>query len=199
MPKVCRGKLARRCRTNLMLTSGVRERKHRNAPPGGGVYRRPTDYGVQLQMKQTIRYYYALKEHQFRSLYKQADRRKGASGTNLLLLLETRLDNVVYRMGFASTRRDARQLILHGHIMVNNRKIDRASSVVKIGDTVAVIDKSKKLDRVLFGIQAFKLREEPLWLDIEHTQLSGVFKELPTMEQLPAEFKVNLVVELYSK
>ena len=114
-------------------------------------------------------------------------------------MLETRLDNVVYRMGFASTRRDARQLILHGHIMVNNRKIDRASSVVKIGDTVAVIDKSKKLDRVLFGIQAFKLREEPLWLDIEHTQLSGVFKELPTMEQLPAEFKVNLVVELYSK
>jgi small subunit ribosomal protein S4 len=199
MSRVPRGKLSRRCRSDLMLMSGVRERKYKESPPGGGSYKRPSDYGNQLQMKQIIRYYYGLKEHQFRGLYAIADRKKGATGINLLLLLECRLDNLVYRMGFASTRRDARQLIVHGHILVNGQKVDRSAFMVKASDVIEVAEKSKKSARVLFGMEAYKLREEALWLEVDHNQVKGVFNSLPSIEQLPAEFKVKLVVELYSK
>lgn len=197
-------KLQRREGTNLNLKSGLRdETKGRKltSPPGqhGAKRGRLTDYGTQLRMKQLIRRYYGVLEKQFRRCYQKADRIKGSTGDNLLRILESRLDNVVYRMGFASTRAEARQLVNHKALLVNGRVVNIPSYSVKPGDVVEVRDKAKKQLRILAALDLAKQREPVEWMDVNTTELSGQFKSYPEVTDLPAEFKVNMVVELYSK
>jgi small subunit ribosomal protein S4 len=198
-------KLQRREGTNLNLKSGLRDEtkgKKLNNPPGqhGASKRgRLTDYGLQLRMKQMIRRYYGVLEKQFRNCYQRADSTKGSTGENLLKILESRLDNVVYRMGFASTRAEARQLVNHKGIMVNGNTVNIPSYSVKPGDQVEVREKAKKQLRILAALDLSKQRQPAEWLEVNEKQLSGQFKAYPELSDLPAEFKVNMVVELYSK
>lgn len=197
-------KLQRREGTNLQLKSGLRDdtkgKKLTNPPGQHGAKRgRLTDYGTQLRMKQLIRRYYGVLEKQFRRYYEQADSTKGSTGENLLRILESRLDNVVYRMGFASTRAEARQLVSHKAILVNGQVVNIPSYSVKPGDVVEVREKARGQLRILAAIDLAKQRETPEWLEVNAKELSGNFKAYPEMSELPAEFKVNMVVELYSK
>jgi small subunit ribosomal protein S4 len=198
-------KLQRREGTDLNLKSGLRgenKGKKLTTPPGqhGANKRgRLTDYGLQLRMKQLIRRYYGVLEKQFRLTYKRADSIRGSTGENLLRLLEARLDNVVFRMGFASTRAEARQLVNHKGIVVNGQTVNIPSYSVKPGDNVAVREKAKKQLRILAALDLAKQREPAEWVEVNEKQLSGQFKSYPETNDLPAEFKVNMVVELYSK
>ena len=187
-----RCKRNRRCRTDLLVTSGIRDKKHREGVPGGRIAKRPSDYGMQLQMKQTIRYYYGVMEKQFYRYYELADRQKGATGFNILMLLESRLDNIVYRMGYACTRQDARQLVSHGHVLVNGKKVDRPSYLLKTGDQIQINEASLKLERVQFAIKLYKQRVDTEWLEVDHSKGSGTFMSLPTIDQLPVEFNVSI-------
>lgn len=199
-----RCKLSRREKTDLLLTSGVRPIDAKcklDTPPGMHGQRRGrlSDYGVQLRMKQLIRRYYGLLEKQFRRLYKAADNMKGSTGENLLQLLESRLDNVVYRMGFASTRAEARQLVSHKSIKVNGNIVNIPSYRIKPSDVISVREKCKGQLRIKSAMDLAKLRNPVEWVQVDETKLEGTFKAYPDMAELPAEFKVNLVVELYSK
>lgn len=197
-------KLQRREGTDLNLKSGLRDEnkgKKLTNPPGqhGAKRARLTDYGAQLRMKQMIRRYYGVLEKQFRKYYKSADRLKGSTGENLLKLLEGRLDNVVFRMGFASTRAEARQLVNHKAILVNGKVVNIPSYSVAPGDKVGVREKSKKQLRILAALDLAKQRGPTEWLEVNPKELSGEFKAYPDLSDLPTEFKVNMVVELYSK
>lgn len=195
-------KLQRREGTNLYLKSGLREERGKSLtnPPGQHTKRpRLTDYGSQLRMKQLIRRYYGVLEKQFRRCYVKADRMKGSTGDNLLKILESRLDNVVYRIGFASTRAEARQLVNHKAIVVNGQVVNIPSFSVKPGDLVEVREKAKQQLRILAAIDLSKQREPADWIEVNTKELSGQFKAYPEQSDLPAEFKVNMVVELYSK
>jgi small subunit ribosomal protein S4 len=197
-------KLSRREGTDLQLKSGVRpigSKCKLEATPGqhGAKRARLSGYGVQLRMKQMIRRYYGLMEKQFRRYYKEADRRTGSTGANLLSLLESRLDNVVYRMGFASTRAEARQMVSHGSITVNGRRVNVPSFNIAIGDIVEVAEKSKGQLRITAALELAKQRTDTEWVEVDAPNKRGIFKYYPEISQLPAEFKVNLVVELYSK
>lgn len=197
-------KLQRREGTNLNLKSGLRDDtkgKKITSPPGqhGAKRGRLTDYGAQLRMKQLIRRYYGVLEKQFRLYYQRADRLKGSTGENLLKLLEARLDNVVYRMGFASTRAEARQIVNHKAILVNGKVVNIPSYSVKPNDVIEVREKAKKQLRILAAIDLAKQREPAGWLEVNAKELSGQFKVYPELSDLPAEFKLNMVVELYSK
>jgi small subunit ribosomal protein S4 len=197
-------KLQRREGTNLQLKSGLRDEnkgKKLTSPPGvhGAKRARLTDYGAQLRMKQLIRRYYGVLEKQFRRCYHQADKIKGSTGDNLLRILESRLDNVVYRMGFASTRAEARQIVNHKAIKVNGDVVNIPSYSVKPGDVIEVREKAKGQLRILAAIDLAKQRESAEWVDVNTKELSGQFKAYPEISELPAEFKVNMVVELYSK
>jgi len=197
-------KLSRREGTDLQLKSGIRgiETKCKlDHPPGMHGQRRSrlTDYGVQLRMKQMIRRYYGVLERQFRNYYKTADRRKGSTGENLLKLLEARLDNVVYRMGFASTRAEARQLVSHKAILVNDKLVNIPSYQVVPEDVIEVRDRSKKQLRITAAMELNQQKTQFEWLEVDTKKMRGVFKAYPEQADLPAEFKVNLVVELYSK
>lgn len=197
-------KLQRREGTNLQLKSGLRDEtkgKKLTSPPGqhGAKRGRLTDYGTQLRMKQLIRRYYGVLEKQFRRCYERADSTKGSTGENLLKLLESRLDNVVYRMGFGSTRAEARQLVNHKAIKVNGIVVNIPSYCVKPGDVVEVREKARGQLRILAAMDLSKQREPAEWLEVNVKELSGQFKSYPEMTDLPAEFKVNMVVELYSK
>lgn len=194
-------KLQRREGTDLNLKSGLRPEKGKKLtnPPGqhGAKRTRLTDYGAQLRMKQRIRRYYGLLEKQFKRCYQKADSIKGSTGENLLRILESRLDNVVYRMGFASTRAEARQLVSHKGITVNGQVVNIASYSVKPGDEIEVREKAKGQLRIAAAIDLAKQREPAEWLEVDSKKLSGQVKSVP--EGFPAEFKVNMVVELYSK
>jgi len=198
-------KLSRGVGTDLQLKSGVRSIDTKcklDRPPGQhGQQRRArlSDYGVQLRMKQTIRRYYGMLERQFVRYYHLADRQKGSTGENLLRLLESRLDNVVYRMGFASTRAEARQLVGHGAILVNGRRVNIPSYFVKPDDVIDISEKGKKQLRIAGALELSKTRVTIEWLEVDIKQMRGTFKRYPELSDLPAEFKVNLVVELYSK
>lgn len=197
-------KLQRREGTNLQLKSGLRDEtkgKKLTSPPGvhGAKRSRLTDYGTQLRMKQLIRRYYGVLEKQFRRCYHQADKIKGSTGENLLRILEARLDNVVYRMGFASTRAEARQIVNHKAIKVNGQVVNIPSYSVKPGDVIEVREKAKGQLRILAAIDLAKQREPAEWIEVNTKELKGQFKEFPGLSELPAEFKVNMVVELYSK
>ncbi len=197
-------KLSRREGTDLFLKSGVRplESKCRaDTVPGQHGQRRTrlSDYAVQLREKQKVRRLYGVLEKQFRNYYKKADRQKGATGENLLRILERRLDNVVYRMGFGSTRAESRQLVSHKSILVNGNVINIASYQVEAGDTVSIREKSKTQLRIQ-GALALSAQRTPVdWVDVDPEKLEGLFKAYPMREELPQEINENLIVELYSK
>jgi small subunit ribosomal protein S4 len=173
----------------------------KNYPPGQhGLNRRAkfSEYGVQLREKQKIKRIYGVLETQFRTYFDKANRQKGVTGENLIKLLERRLDNVVFRLGFAPSRKAARQLVLHGHLLVNGSKVNIPSYTVMPGDVVSIRDKSKKLDVVHGSLRKTK---DSLynWLEVEKATLSGKFLEVPAREDIPLNANEQLIVELYSK
>lgn len=197
-------KLSRREGTDLFLKSGVRalesKCKAENAPGQHGQRRgRLSDYGVQLREKQKVRRIYGVLEKQFRNYYKEADRLKGATGSNLLQLLESRLDNVVYRMGFGSTRAEARQLVSHKAVMVNGKTVNIPSFQVKPGDVVAIREKAKNQLRINAALELAAQRGFSIWVEVDATKKEGVFKALPERSDLAADINESLIVELYSK
>ena len=197
-------KLSRREGTDLFLKSGVRpidsKCKIDNAPGQHGARRgRLSDYAVQLREKQKVRRFYGVLEKQFRNYYKKADRQKGATGENLLVLLESRLDNVVYRMGFGSTRAEARQLVSHKGVLVNGKPVNIASYSVKPEDRVSLSQSARQQLRVQSALQLASQRAEVSWVDVDSSSFEGVFKRAPDREELPTEINENLIVELYSK
>lgn len=197
-------KLARREGTDLFLKSGVRalDSKCRvDTIPGqhGARRGRLSDFGVQLREKQKVRRTYGVLEKQFRNYYQAAARLKGATGSNLLVLLETRLDNVVYRLGFASTRAEARQLVSHKSITVNAKVVNIASFKVKEGDVVAVREKAKNQLRIKNAVEIANQRADVEWLEANASKLEGSMKRLPERDDLSADINENLIVELYSK
>ncbi len=197
-------KLARREGTDLHLKSGIRaidsKCKLAVAPGQHGQKKgRLSDYGAQLRQKQMIRRIYGVLEKQFRNYYKKASKQKGVTGELLLKLLERRLDNVVYRLGFASTRAEARQLVSHRSIMVNERVVNIPSYQVSPGDVIEIREKSKSQTRILAALELAKQRSQPQWIEIDEKKLQGIFKSVPDRSDLPAEYNENLVVELYSK
>jgi small subunit ribosomal protein S4 len=197
-------KLSRREGTDLFLKSGVRpidsKCKIDNAPGQHGARRgRLSDYAVQLREKQKVRRFYGVLEKQFRNYYKKADRQKGATGENLLVLLESRLDNVVYRMGFGSTRAEARQLVSHKGVLVNGKLVNIASYSVKPEDRISLSQSARQQLRVQSALQLASQRAEVSWVDVDASSFEGVFKRAPDREELPTEINENLIVELYSK
>ncbi|MBN1301311.1 MAG: 30S ribosomal protein S4 [Melioribacteraceae bacterium] len=173
----------------------------RNYPPGQhGLSRRAkfSEYGVQLREKQKVKRVYGILETQFRNYFEKANRQKGVTGENLIKLLERRLDNVVYRLGFAPSRKAARQLVLHGHFMINGSKVTIPSYSVAPGDIVGVVDSSKKLDVIHNSLRRSK---DSLydWLQVEKATLSGTFLQVPNREDIPLNANEQLIVELYSK
>lgn len=197
-------KLARREETDLFLKSGVRSLESKcklDTAPGvhGQRKGRLSNYGVQLREKQKVRRIYGVLEKQFRNYYKKADRIKGATGTNLLLLLEARLDNVVYRMGFASTRAEARQLVSHKAVVVNDSVVNIPSYQVIPGDTVKISEKAKNQLRIKAALEIASQSKAISWVEVDTTKKEGTLKSLPDRDDLPAEINENLIVELYSK
>ena len=197
-------KLSRREGTDLFLKSGVRplESKCRaESSPGQHGQRRGrlSDYGIQLREKQKVRRIYGILEKQFRNYYKSAARTKGNTGENLLMLLESRLDNVVYRMGFGSTRAESRQLVGHNAVLVNGSKVNIASYQVSVGDVISLREKAKKQLRVQSALQLASQRGESSWLNVNSEKMEGTFIRDPDREDLPSEINENLIVELYSK
>lgn len=197
-------KLARREGTDLFLKSGMRaldtKCKLETKPGVHGAGRgRLSDYGLQLREKQKVRRLYGILEKQFRSYYKEADRRKGPTGENLLQLLESRLDNVVYRIGFGSTRAEARQLVSHKAVAVNGQTVNIPSYILKVGDVVSIREKAKNQERIKTAMQLSAQRAESAWIDVNASKLEGTFKAVPERSELPAEINENLIVELYSK
>jgi small subunit ribosomal protein S4 len=175
--------------------------ERRGYPPGqhGQGRSKRSEYGIQLREKQKVKWMYGLLESQFRGTFVKAERLKGVTGTNLLVLLERRLDNVVYRLGFANSRTQARQLVRHNHFMVNGRKVNIPSFQVKKGDTVSVKEKSQKIASIIESMEAVARRGVPQWLELEKAHCSGVIKSLPVREDLTMPIQEQLIVELYSK
>ena len=197
-------KLSRREGTDLFLKSRGKSLEGKcklDQRPGqhGAKRNRNSDYAMQLRAKQRLRRIYGILEKQFRNYYKSADMKKGATGENLLNLLESRLDNVVYRMGFASTRAEARQLVSHKSILVNGELINIPSYQVVPGDTLSVREKSKKQQRINDALTVAEQYGFPSWVDVNTKAMSGVFTSLPDRVDLGGEINEQLVVELYSK
>ena len=197
-------KLARREGVELFLKSGIRPLDSKcklETPPGmhGDRRPRPTDFGIQLREKQKVKRMYGVLERQFRRYYKEASRRKGSTGHNLLLLLEKRLDNVIYRMGLASTRKEARQLVSHKAIMVNAKKVNIPSYQVSVGDEISVAEAAQKQERIQRSLEIAEQRSIVDWLSCNAKQMLGVYKRDPERSDLPADINENLIVELYSK
>jgi len=176
--------------------------ERRAFPPGQhGQSRRGkmSDYGLQLREKQKVKRIYGLAEKQFKLTYKRAARMKGVTGHNLLMLLELRLDNVVYRLGFASSRAQARQWVRHGHVQVNGRRVNIPSARVKPGDVVSVREKSRKIPQIVESLEAVARRTVPTWLELDAENFSGTVKALPSREELTMPMQEQLIVELYSR
>ena len=197
-------KLSRREGTDLYLKSGIRplESKCRaEAAPGqhGARRSRPSDYAIQLREKQKVRRLYGVLEKQFRNYFKKADRQKGATGYNMLRLLERRLDNVVYRMGFGSTRAESRQLVSHKAVLVNGQSVNIASYSVSPGDVVSIREKSRNQLRIQGALAVAANRAPVDWVEVDVTKLEGVFRSHPERDELPQEINENLIVEYYSK
>ena len=173
----------------------------RNYAPGqhGQNRRKFSDYGAQLREKQKVKRLYGLLESQFRNTFKEADRQKGITGEVLLFLLERRLDNAVYRLGFASSRDEARQLVRHSHFSVNQSKVNIPSYLVKPGDIIEVREKSKKVVRIQEALEGVARRGIPQWLELDKDQMKGSVKSMPTREEITIPIQEKLIVELYSK
>ena len=197
-------RLSRRERTDLQLKSSIRaidSKCNIERIPGMHWQRRnrTTDYSVQLRMKQMIKRYYDILEKQFTNYYRLADRLRGSTGDNLLRLLESRLDNVVYRMGFAATRSEARQLVSHKTIILNKEIVNIPSYQVKLGSVIEVCNRAKRQLRIKGALELALQRTPISWIEVDNKKMMGIFKQQPDIAELPAEFKINLVVELYSK
>jgi len=200
-----KAKLSRREGTDLFLKSARRpisDKAKFDSKPGqhgrtSGS--RTSDYGLQLREKQKVKRMYGVLEKQFRRYFAEAERRKGNTGSNLLLLLESRLDNVVYRMGFGSTRAEARQLVSHCGVMVNGQPVNIPSYSVKSGDVVSVRDKAKKQTRVQEAVKLAESIGMPGWVQVDGTKLEGVFKKAPDRDEFGSDINESLIVELYSR
>jgi small subunit ribosomal protein S4 len=197
-------KKARRVKMDLSLTSGVRavdsKCKFETAPGQHGARRgRETGHGTQMREKQVVRWMYGILERQFENYFKKATRLKGSTGENLLKLLERRLDNVVYRMGFAATRAEARQLVSHKAIMVNGKTVNIPSYLMKAGDVVTLREKARTQLRVQSALTLAQARPACDWLEIDPAQFTGTFKNAPDRDRLPSDINEQLIVELYSK
>ena len=197
-------KLSRREGTDLFLKSGIKPLEAKcklEVPPGGPGQRRPrlSDYGVQLREKQKLRRMYGVLERQFRNYYKKASKVKGSTGENLLRMLEARLDNVVYRMGFASTRAEARQLVSHRGIVVNDRIVNIPSYQLKVGDKVAVRERARSQTRILAALDIAGQVGFPEWVEVDDEKMVGTLKSFPERDEILPDINENLVVELYSK
>ena len=198
-------RLSRREGTDLLLKSRARALDSKcklDTPPGqhgARRQRRMSDYALQLREKQKLRRIYGILERQFRNYYKRAAQKKGATGENLLKLLECRLDNVVYRMGFGATRAESRQLVSHRAISVNGRCVNIPSFQVKANDIITVRDKAKKQARIQDALTIAEQIGFPEWVDVDSGKMQGVFKTVPDREDLPPDINEQLVVELYSK
>lgn len=197
-----RCKLSRRERADLSLLSGVRALETKcklDKPPGVHSRGRETDYGVQLRAKQRVRRIYGVTERQFSNYFKKATRLKGSTGENLLKLLERRLDNVVYKMGFGATRAEARQLVSHRGILVNGKIVNIPSQLLSVGDVVSVKASAKKQIRIQAALTLAQARPTCGWLEVDLNELSGTFKQVPERSELPPDINEKLIVELYSK
>jgi len=197
-------KLSRREGTDLLLKSrgkSLDKKCKLEQRPGqhGTARTRSSDYALQLRAKQRIRRIYGILEKQFRNYYKSADLKKGATGSNLLNLLESRLDNVVYRMGYASTRAEARQLVSHKAVLVNDKVTNIPSYQVQLGDEIKIREKAKKQQRIVEAISIMEQYGFPSWVDVNSKEMSGIFKSLPERSELGSDMNEQLVVELYSK
>ncbi|AAN53340.1 30S ribosomal protein S4 [Shewanella bicestrii] len=197
-------KLSRREGTDLFLKSGVRAIDSKcklESAPGQHGARKPrlSEYGLQLREKQKVRRIYGVLEKQFRNYYKEAARLKGNTGENLLQLLETRLDNVVYRMGFGATRAESRQLVSHKSVMVNGRVVNIPSFKVSANDVVSIREKSRTQARIKAALEVAAQREKPTWVEVDSAKMEGAFKRIPERSDLSAEINEQLIVELYSK
>lgn len=175
--------------------------KRRNYPPGqhGQGRSKTSDYGVQLREKQKVRRIYGILENQFRGYFERADRLKGVTGENLLFLLERRLDNIVYRLGFAASRIEARQLVRHGHFCLNGKKVTIPSIQIKTGDVVELREKSRKVAAINESLEAVVRRGIPQWLELDKGAFKGAVKTLPVREDITMPIQEQLIVELYSK
>ncbi|MDW7644203.1 MAG: 30S ribosomal protein S4 [Desulfuromonadales bacterium] len=176
--------------------------ERRNYAPGqhGQGRTKVTDYGTQLRAKQKVKRTYGLVEKQFRATFDKADRMKGVTGENLLMLLERRLDSMVYRMGFATSRNEGRLLVRQGHFLVNGRKVNIPSYLVRIGDVIELKEKSRKIVRINEALDGVMRRGIPTWVELERDAFKGTVKTLPVREEMTTpEFQEHLIVELYSK
>ncbi len=200
-----KAKLSRREGTDLFLKSARRslsdKAKFESKPGQHGRTsgQRTSDFGLQLREKQKVKRMYGVLERQFRRYFAEADRQKGNTGANLLFILESRLDNVVYRMGFGSTRAEARQLVSHKAITINGKSVNIPSCMVKTGDVIAVRDKSKKQNRVGEALQLAQQVGLPAWVDVNAEKAEGVFKKVPDRDEFAADINESLIVELYSR
>ena len=200
-----KAKLSRREGTDLFLKSARRsisDKAKFDSKPGqhgrtSG--QRTSDYGLQLREKQKVKRMYGVLERQFRRYFEEADRRRGNTGANLLMLLESRLDNVVYRMGFGSTRAEARQLVSHKAVTINGQPVNIPSCMVKAGDVIAVREKSKKQTRVQESLQLASQIGFPSWVEVNADKAEGVFKKMPDRDEFGADINESLIVELYSR
>lgn len=165
----------------------------------GQARKKSSEYGIQLRAKQTARRYYGVLESQFRKYFEMAERRQGMTGENLLRILESRLDNVVYRLGLASSRAEARQLVLHGHYTVNGDKVNIPSYLLKVGDEIAVAEKSKQSDKFKMIAEKNGARPVPQWLDLNRDTLKAKYVTMPNREDIDLDVAEHLIVELYSK
>ena len=175
--------------------------ERRGYPPGQHGHRRGklSDYGLQLREKQKVKKTYGLLEKQFRSYFEKAERQKGITGTNLLVLLERRLDNIIYRLGFASSRNQARQIVRHNHFLVNGQKVNIPSYLVKVGDKITVTEKKRTNQNILESMETVARRGVPGWLEMDKDNFTGVVKAFPSREDLTMPIQEQLIVELYSK
>ena len=197
-------KQSRRAGTDLFLKGRGRSLDSKckmDTPPGGHPSRRPrmSDYALQLREKQKLRHMYGVLERQFRNYYKAASHKKGATGTLMLQMLESRLDNVVYRMGFGATRAEARQLVSHKAIAVNGITVNIPSYQVQAGDVVTVREKARKQTRIQEAVEIASQLGLPDWVDVNEKKLEGTYKSVPDRDQILPDINENLVVELYSK
>lgn len=197
-------KLSRREGTDLQLKSGVKSIEEKckiNTIPGqhGARKGRLSDYGMQLREKQKVRRIYGILEGQFKKYYVEAARRKGNTGSTLLELLESRLDNVVYRLGFASTRAEARQIVVHKTILVNGKVCNVPSMLLKAGDVVSIREKSQKQLRIQNALELAKQKQQVSWLELNESKFEGTLKSAPDRAELSSEINEQLIIELYSK
>ncbi len=192
--------IAKRCRA-LGISPAVMgyAKKESNRNPGGQMRKKKSEYALQLTEKQKVKFVYGILEKQFHSYYEKASRMSGKTGENLLILVERRLDNVVFRLGYAMTRREARQMTTHGHFTVNGKKVDIPSYLVKPGDVIEMKEDSRKVERFKASLEANGFRKPPQWLEFDKNTMAAKVVAMPTRADIDMPIEEHLIVELYSK